>query len=193
MERELTDEELEHYMPWSFRRYPKKLKRKYYALPRISEAVLEHGITAHNSERFNLIFESVNSDMSQGVHLITDKAVIVDGKTYKRGVTIFFDIEQQAEYEARPKSSHKESVFDKERKEHIVDCQTKEGLLWIWNVWMQYFQGVRIVLSHEKYCGMLVEELPNGYRYRCNEGRDDDDYDDLIFRIERTESSAPSR
>jgi len=33
---------------------------------------------------------------------------------------------------------------------------------------------------------MIGEKLSNGFRYRCNEGRDDDDYDDLIFRIETT-------
>lgn len=43
------------------------------------------------------------------------------------------------------------------------------------------------------FAGMLVEELLNGYRYRCNEGRDDDDYDDLVFRIERTGIVEPVR
>jgi hypothetical protein len=32
---------------------------------------------------------------------------------------------------------------------------------------------------------MIVEALPNGRRYRCNDGFADDDFDDLIFRLER--------
>lgn len=32
---------------------------------------------------------------------------------------------------------------------------------------------------------MIVEELPNGRRYRCNDGFADDDFDDLVFRLER--------
>jgi hypothetical protein len=32
---------------------------------------------------------------------------------------------------------------------------------------------------------MIVEEIPNGRRYRCNDGEPDDDFDDLVFRIER--------
>jgi hypothetical protein len=32
---------------------------------------------------------------------------------------------------------------------------------------------------------MIVEEIPNGRRYRCNDGEPDDDFDDLIFTVER--------
>jgi hypothetical protein len=35
------------------------------------------------------------------------------------------------------------------------------------------------------HAAMIVEELPNGRRYRCNDSQRDDDFDDLIFRIER--------
>jgi len=41
-------------------------------------------------------------------------------------------------------------------------------------------------VSQLNYAGMIVEKLPDGFRYLCNEGRDDDDYDDLVFRIETT-------
>ena len=32
---------------------------------------------------------------------------------------------------------------------------------------------------------MIVEELPHGRRYRCNDGEPDEDFDDLVFRLER--------
>ena len=32
---------------------------------------------------------------------------------------------------------------------------------------------------------MIVEELANGRHYRCNDGFPDDDFDDIIFRLER--------
>ena len=32
---------------------------------------------------------------------------------------------------------------------------------------------------------MIVEPLPNGRRYRCNDGFADDDFDDIVFRLER--------
>jgi hypothetical protein len=32
---------------------------------------------------------------------------------------------------------------------------------------------------------MIVQEIAEGRRYRCNDGYPDDDFDGLIFRIER--------
>jgi hypothetical protein len=32
---------------------------------------------------------------------------------------------------------------------------------------------------------MLLEDLPNGRRYHCNDGKADEDFDDIVFRIER--------
>lgn len=32
---------------------------------------------------------------------------------------------------------------------------------------------------------MIVEEIPNGRRYRCNDGEPDDDFEDIIFRLQR--------
>jgi hypothetical protein len=35
---------------------------------------------------------------------------------------------------------------------------------------------------------MIIEQLPNdGRRYHCNDGEPDEDFDDLVFRIERVE------
>lgn len=31
---------------------------------------------------------------------------------------------------------------------------------------------------------LLVEEIPTGRRYHCNDGDPDDDLDDLVFRVE---------
>jgi hypothetical protein len=35
---------------------------------------------------------------------------------------------------------------------------------------------------------MIVDELPDGRRYRCNDGFADDDLEDIIFRLERIPS-----
>jgi hypothetical protein len=32
---------------------------------------------------------------------------------------------------------------------------------------------------------MIVEEIPDGRRYRCNDSYPDEDFDDLVFRVER--------
>jgi hypothetical protein len=166
MERELTESELEYLYPRLWRKRKGSLNRRNREIPRIPGARVEHGIPVQNGEVLKLIFESVNSDWDQGVYLETDRAVIVDGKMYKRGVTVFYQ------------ANHPRLT---------LITETREGMLWLYNVWDPHLHhGGRSIFARKMFAGMLVEELPNGYRYRCNEGRDDDDYDDLIFRIERT-------
>ena len=52
----------------------------------------------------------------------------------------------------------------------------------IYNAWDC---GNGVVESWLNGAAMIVEELPNGRRYRCNDGEADEDFDDIIFRIER--------
>jgi len=103
---------------------------------------------------------------------VSDCGLFIDDKFHRKGATI---------------------IYDPQNPECTLACLTREGMLWVWSVWDYRPQGVRAVLSQRMYSGMLVEELPTGFRYRCNEGRDDDDYDDLIFRIERIDFYRPSQ
>jgi hypothetical protein len=45
--------------------------------------------------------------------------------------------------------------------------------------------GNGVVESLHNGAAMIVEEIPNGRRYRCNDGFADDDFDDIVFRLER--------
>ncbi len=45
--------------------------------------------------------------------------------------------------------------------------------------------GDGVMQSWHNGAAMIVESLPNGRRYRCNDGDPDDDFDDIIFRLER--------
>ncbi len=47
--------------------------------------------------------------------------------------------------------------------------------------------GRPIVDSGHNGAAMIVEELSKGRRYRCNDGKPDDDFDDIVFRLERVE------
>jgi len=168
-----TEEELEHLVPYTWRRRGNAVDRTRWNPPRVKGACQQHGIPVKDSEVVSLVFEDATSDWEQLVHLESDVETLVDARPYKRGVLIPYDLRHA---------------------KHRVACRTSEGKLWVWNVW-QYRgpQGELRLESCENFAGMLVEELPNGYRYRCNEGRDDDDYDDLIFRIERTGVVEPPR
>jgi hypothetical protein len=36
---------------------------------------------------------------------------------------------------------------------------------------------------------MIVDLLPNGRRYRCNDGLADDNFNDIVFRLEHVAAS----
>lgn len=164
--REFSDRELAYLLPYTLSRRGDKTERKIWNPPRISGVRQEHGINAKDGEIFLIFFEEANSDWEQFAHIESDRTITIDGTTYRRGVLL---------------------PYDETRAEHRIHCRTKEGILWVWNSYRyRTVQGSYRLDSCDNFAGMLVEELPNGYRYRCNEGRDDDDYDDLVFRIERT-------
>ncbi len=165
----LTKDELRYLLPHHFSAKRVKFPQRINSLPRLPNAKIEDEITIQNGERLRLVFESVNSDWAQGVQLETGDLIVVGKIPYKRGVIIFYD------------PNHFETD---------IACYSPKGLLWVWNVWDFRPHAVAeppgSVMSHSNYCGMIVEQIPNGFRYRCNEGRDDDDFDDLTFRVERT-------
>jgi hypothetical protein len=37
---------------------------------------------------------------------------------------------------------------------------------------------------------MIVEEIENGRRYRCNDGVPDDDFDDIVFTVQRVKEQS---
>jgi len=189
--RYLTDEELEYLLPMACAHSPDKIVRIRGHFPRVAGARLEHGIAAPDGEQFKLTLEAAKSDMLRGVHLATDLFLVLNGSRRGRQVALFFGEEEPVEYEARWKGDGGDSVFGGKGTEYIVECHSKEGMLWLWNVCAYYSQGVRLIRGKEMFCGMLVEEVPNGYRYRCNDIQSDDDYDDVIFRIERIGNRGP--
>lgn len=59
-----------------------------------------------------------------------------------------------------------------------------DGDLCIRNGWDT---GDGVVRSGGGGAAMIVDEMSVRHRYRCNGGYPDDDFDDLVFRIERLE------
>ena len=45
--------------------------------------------------------------------------------------------------------------------------------------------GDGVIHSWHNGAAMIVEALPDGRRYCCNDGFADDDFDDIVFRLER--------
>ena len=117
-------------------------------------------LTVADGQLLKVKFESINAVWRQGIRLDIEGSFEVSGEIVKKAVLLWQDT-------APP--------------EVILKVQTKKGECWVKNVWDV---GNGLTESWHNGAAMIVEELPNGRRYRCNDGRADDDFDDLIFSLE---------
>ncbi|MEW6619828.1 MAG: hypothetical protein AB1422_10920 [bacterium] len=115
----------------------------------------------NKSQKLKVVFESTNSEWCQGISLKTDKGIEVNGKLFKESIGLW------------------ENTAPKEVE---IICKSKNGELEVVNVWST---GDGVIHSWLNGAAMIVEELPNGRRYKCNDAHPDDNFDDIIFRIER--------
>lgn len=111
-------------------------------------------------QKLRVTFESVNSDWRQGIALMTDGFFKFNGQRISNSIAIWQDtaprvVELQVE--------------SKDRK-----CRVKN----IWDV------GDGVVHSWHNGAAMIVERDASRNRYLCNDGRADDDFDDLILELE---------
>jgi len=82
---------------------------------------------------------------------------------------------------------------DKMPKQIEIKVFTKQDFVWIQNIWENTNRyrayGIEKESKSTSYgCGggaMIVEEIENGRRYRCNDGEPDEDFDDIIFTIQK--------
>ncbi len=104
-------------------------------------------------------FESVRSEWRQGISLSTDG---------------YFEVNNQ---------QSKQVVLwqDTAPREVFLTVRTQKGECALMNVWDT---GSGLIHKGHNGAAMIVEVLPYGRRYRCNDGFADDDFDDLVFRVE---------
>jgi hypothetical protein len=112
-------------------------------------------------ELIKLTFESVNSPWRQGVWMKTDD---------------YLTVNQQ-------RCPSVELWQDSAPTEILLECHTRNGWLHLYNTW-DSDRGLGME-SQSWSSGMLVEELSNGRRYRCNDIGLDTNFDKLVFRVER--------
>lgn len=116
-----------------------------------------------NSTRLRLFFETCNSEWRQGVALHVDGNVEVNGRVIG-------------------KPQHIVLWHDTAPEIVELDVRTKTATVRVYNVWDS---GDGMTDAGHNGSAMIIEETPNGRRYRCNDGLADDDFDDIVFRIER--------
>jgi len=116
-----------------------------------------------SKQKIFVAFECVNSDWRQGIHLSTVGSFEVNGQKIKASVILWHDTAP---------------------REVDVFIQSKSGICLVKNVWDI---GDGVVHSWHGGGAMVIREESDGRVYECNDGRLDDDFDDLVFRIKLTE------
>jgi hypothetical protein len=105
-------------------------------------------------------FESVNAGWRQGVRLDIDGSFKVNGQTVNNAIVLWQDTAP---------------------REVVLKVSTKKGECRVRNVWDV---GDGVEHSWHNGAAMIVETSDAFRRYRCNDGRADDDFNDLIFNVE---------
>ncbi len=113
-----------------------------------------------DGQQFKVIFKSVNSDWRQGINLSTDGSFEVNGQTVKKSIVLWNDTAPQ---------------------EVVIQIKSKKGECLVKNVWDT---GDGVIESWHNGAAMIVEISDSGRLYKCNDGRPNDDFDDLVFCIE---------
>jgi hypothetical protein len=111
-----------------------------------------------------LSFEACNGEWRQGVALHFEGKFKVNGQIVRRDIVLWHDTAPQS-----------------------VELQVigKSSTIEVKNVWDV---GDGVIHSWHNGAAMTVEPLADGRRYRCNDGFADDDFDDIVFRLERVVS-----
>jgi hypothetical protein len=112
-----------------------------------------------DGEVLKVSFEGAVSSWRQGVWLKTDRGLLINNQPCASA---------QIWYDTAP-------------GEVLIQCRTENGCLHLYNIWDRGKGSDSQAWSS----GMLVEEFPNGRRYRCNDIGFDSKFDKLVFRIER--------
>jgi len=134
-----------------------------------STLVLADKFPVSNGETLVLTIENVNGDCRQGVSVDITGHCEIGGKVFKqgKGVLMLF-------WSDTADNPTKIKVF------------TKKDVVWVKNIWEgTNHMGKTYVDYGHNGAAMIVEEIENGRRYRCNDGRPDENFDDIVFTIQK--------
>lgn len=123
--------------------------------------VMMDDFPTEGATRLRLVFETCNGEWRQGVGLRIDGKFKVHGQTINKGIVLWHDTAPQ--------------IVELEVPSKVSTVEVKN----VWDV------GDGVIHSWHNGAAMIVEPLPSGRRYHCNDGFADDDFDDIVFRLER--------
>ena len=125
-----------------------------------------------NGDKLRISIEKTNSKYVQGLTVDIAGSCEVQGKVWKKGKGVKMVFWEDS------------TMLDPQNIEITVFTNT--GFVWIQNIWESInHMGKKSIDSGHNGAAMLVEEIENGRRYRCNDGQPDDNFNDIIFTVQR--------
>ena len=117
---------------------------------------------AKDGDALILSMEKFNSEWKQGIHLETKGFFLVNNQKIKNTIVLWQD------------SAPKTVEFELSLK--------KQGSIIVKNVWDT---GDGVMHSWHHGSGIIIEDIPDGKRYFCNDGHPDDNFDDIVFTLSK--------
>lgn len=117
-------------------------------------------ISVKNVQRLKITVIDVNSDYLQGACFETNGTFEANDQVFENAIAFWSDTAP---------------------KQFVINVNSESGNVKVYNRW-DYGDGV--IHSRHNGAAMIIEEIPNGRRYRCNDGYPDEDFDDIIFSVE---------
>ncbi len=124
-----------------------------------------------NGDKLKVAIEKTDSERRQGISIDITGSCQLNGKLFRKGkgVNMLF-------------------WEDTMPKQVELIVFTKKDYVLVKNIWENYS-----LTGHPSvdYCcngaAMIIEEIENGRRYRCNDWDPDDDFDDIIFTVQKVQ------
>ena len=127
--------------------------------------VMFNDFPMEGAKRLCLVFEECKNKWRQGVALGFEGKFKVNGQIISKGMVLWYDTAPQ--------------TVELEVIGKISTIEVKN----VWDV------GDGVIHSWHNGAAMIVDLLPNGRRYRCNDGLADDNFNDIVFRLEHVAAS----
>jgi len=131
--------------------------------------VMSDKFPVKNGDTLLISIEKTNSDCRQGLCVDVTGSCELDGELHKagKGVRMLFW----------------EDTAPKQVKLKVI---TKQDFVWIENIWeSSAYLGKITVNSRLMGAAMMVEDIENGRRYRCNDWHPDENFDDIVFTVQK--------
>ncbi len=132
-----------------------------------------------DGDQFLVKIEKTNSDWIQGIGLLVFGFIEIEALGEKVKDRTFF-MENTAPTEISIK------VWQDTTKRKQPKSLPRKGLLGVKNIWNA---GSGTISSWIGGAAMIVQEIPNGHRYYCNDGHPDENFDDIVFTVQKIETS----